>query len=210
MFTAVDKCVHRNLLSKFCSPLTCRDAVALNSCRPSSRRARRWYCCGVTVRIEKTDLPGIGTRHDVVTREGRRLGVISHRNGERELAMFDPKDPDSCSDSIHLSDDEAVALADVLGTSLLLGQFANLGDKSTGLFTEQIIVSASSPFAGKTLGDTQARTRTKSSIVAILRGPTVVPSPAPQDSIEAGDIIVAVGTKEGLEKLSSLLADGRV
>ncbi|MEJ6758366.1 MAG: TrkA C-terminal domain-containing protein [Pontimonas sp.] len=164
----------------------------------------------MSVRIEKVDLPGIGTRHDVVTSTGRRLGVISHRGGDRELALFDPKDPDSCSDSIHLSDDEAVALSEVLGTSLVLGQFANLGDKSTGLFTEQIILSASSAFAGKTLGDTCARTLTKASIVAILRGPAVIPSPSPTENIEAGDIIVAVGTKEGLEKLSSLLADGRL
>jgi len=106
----------------------------------------------VSVRIEKVDLPGIGTRHDVITSKGRRLGVISHRSGDRELAMFDPKDPDSCRDSIYLSDDEAIALSEVLGTSLVLGQFANLGDKSTGLFTEQVIVSASSPFAGGTLG----------------------------------------------------------
>ncbi|MDA7843901.1 hypothetical protein N9A16_01740 [Pontimonas sp.] len=75
----------------------------------------------MSVRIEKVDLPGIGTRHDVVTSTGRRLGVISHRGGDRELALFDPKDPDSCSDSIHLSDDEAVALSEVLGTSLVLG-----------------------------------------------------------------------------------------
>ena len=162
----------------------------------------------MSVRIEKIDLPGIGTRHDVVTEEGRRLGVISHRNGERELAMFDPKDPDACSDSIHLSDDEAGALADVLGTSLLLGQFAHLGDQSTGLFTEQIILAASSPFAGKQLGDTRARTVTKSSIVAILRGSTVHPSPGPEDMLQTGDIIVAVGTRDGLEKLSSVLADG--
>jgi TrkA domain protein len=163
----------------------------------------------VSVRIEKVDLPGIGTRHDVVTSEGRRLGVISHRNGERELAMFDSKDPDACSDSIHLSDNEAVALSEVLGTSLLLGQFANLGDKSTGLYTEQILLTASSPFTGKTLGATQARTLTKSSIVAILREGTAFPSPTPDDSLEAGDIIVAVGTKQGLEKLSSLLSNGR-
>jgi len=164
----------------------------------------------VSVRIEKVDLPGIGTRHDVITSKGRRLGVISHRSGDRELAMFDPKDPDSCRDSIYLSDDEAIALSEVLGTSLVLGQFANLGDKSTGLFTEQVIVSASSPFAGGTLGDTRARTLTKSSIVAILRGSIVIPSPSPEDKLEAGDIIVAVGTKEGLGKLSSLLADGRL
>ena len=163
----------------------------------------------MSVRIEKVDLPGIGTRHDVITTEGRRLGVISHRSGDCEIAMFDQADPDSCSDSIHLSDDEAIALSEVLGTSLMLGQFSHLGDKTTGLFTEQFILPANSPFAGKTLGDTKARTRTKSSIVAILRGSEVVPSPAPQDGLEAGDIIVAVGTKQGLEALSSLLCDDK-
>lgn len=164
----------------------------------------------VSVRIEKVNLPGIGTRHDVITRSGRRLGVITHRDGERELAVFDPADPDSCSDAITLTDDEAIALSEVLGTSLILGQLASLGDRATGLYTEQFVLSASSLFAGGTLGDTKARTLTKSSIVAILRGPTVLASPAPEDSIEAGDIIVAVGTQKGLEQLSSLLTDGHL
>lgn len=164
----------------------------------------------MSVRIEKTDLPGIGTRHDVVTESGRRLGVISHRDGDRELAMFDPQDPDACSDSIHLTDGEAIALSEVLGTSLILGQLAKLGDKQNGLYTEQIVLTASSPFAGKTLGDTKARTLTKSSIVALLRGTNVIPSPTPHDSLEAGDIVVAVGTKKGLEDLTSLLSDGSV
>lgn len=162
----------------------------------------------VSVRIEKTDLPGIGTRHDVVTESGRRLGVISHRDGDRELAMFDPVDPDACSDSIHLTDGEAIALSEVLGTSLILGQLAKLGDKQTGLYTEQIVLSANSPFAGKPLGDTKARTRTKSSIVALLRDTEVIPSPTPKEQLEAGDIVVAVGTKKGLEDLTSLLSDG--
>ncbi len=160
--------------------------------------------------MEKIDLPGIGTRHDVITRSGRRLGVISHRDGERELAMFDPGDPDSCSDSIPLTDDEAIALSEVLGTSLILGQLASLGDKTHGLYTEQIVMTASSPFAGKNMGDTRARTLTKSSIVAILRGSNVIASPAPEEPIEAGDVIVAVGTRSGLESLASLLNDGKI
>ena len=164
----------------------------------------------MSVRIEKVDLPGIGTRHDVITKSGRRLGVVTRKDGERELAVFDPADPDACSDAITLSDDEAMALSEVLGTSLILGQLASLGDKATGLYTEQFVLSASSPFAGKTLGDTKARTLTKSSIVAILRGAAVTPSPTPTDLLEAGDIVVAVGTQKGLERLSSLLTDGHL
>jgi K+/H+ antiporter YhaU regulatory subunit KhtT len=38
----------------------------------------------------------------------------------------------------------------------------------------------------------------------------VTPSPTPADLLEAGDIVVAVGTQKGLEQLGSLLADGRL
>ncbi len=44
--------------------------------------------------IEETKLPGIGLRHDFVTHAGRRLGVVSHRDGERDLVVYDPADPD--------------------------------------------------------------------------------------------------------------------
>ena len=164
----------------------------------------------MSVRVEKIDLPGIGTRHDVITRSGRRLGVISHRDGDRELAMFDSQDPDACSDSIPLTDDEAIALSEVLGTSLILGQLASLGDKANGLYTEQFVLTASSPFAGGTLGKTCARTLTKTSIVALLRGMDVIASPTPEELLEAGDIVVAVGTRPGLENLASLLSDGKI
>lgn len=166
------------------------------------------YPDGVSVRVEKIDLPGIGTRHDVITKRGRRVGVVSHRSGERELALFDVDDPDASTDSIHLSDDEAEALADVLGASLLLGQLAGIREQAAGLFTEQLLISAGSPYAGKVLGDTRARTRTSTSIVAIVRGADVIPSPTPMTPLAAGDTIVAVGTRAGLDALARVLTDG--
>ena len=76
----------------------------------------------VGIRIEKVDLPGIGFRHDLVTEGGRRISVVSHRDGERDLGVFDVDDPDACRDSIPLNDDEAAALADVLGASVMLSR----------------------------------------------------------------------------------------
>lgn len=162
----------------------------------------------MSVRIEKVDLPGIGTRHDVITKKGRRIGVVSHRSGERELALFDLDDPDAATDSIALTDDEAAALADVLGASLMLGQLAGIRDQAAGLFTEQILISAGSPYASEMLGATKARTRTGTSIVAIVRGAVVIPSPTPATMLEAGDTIVAVGTRPGLDALARVLTDG--
>lgn len=145
-------------------------------------------------------------RHDVLTESGRKISVVSHRSGERDLSIFDADDPDSSSDSIVLTDDEAAALADVLGASLMLGQLAGLGDQTAGVFTEQISLPADSAYVGRPMGDTKARTRTSASIVAIVRGSHVIPSPTPDVPFEHGDIIVAVGTRSGLDALSRLIA----
>ncbi|GAA3963410.1 cation:proton antiporter regulatory subunit [Actinoplanes sp. NPDC048791] len=158
------------------------------------------------VRVEQTPLPGIGVRHDLVTSSGRTVGVVSHRNGRRDLVLYDVDDPDACLASIPLTDDEAEALADVLGASLMLGQLAGLRQQAAGLLTEQIALPAGSPFVGRRLGDTRTRTRTGASIVAVLRDREVIASPGPSFGFEANDVVVAVGTREGLDGVTAILA----
>ncbi|MEQ1734931.1 MAG: TrkA C-terminal domain-containing protein [Rhodoglobus sp.] len=160
------------------------------------------------VRIERVDLPGLGTRNDVITKGGRRVSVVSLRDGERELALFDADDPDSSTDSIPLTDDEAAALAEVLGASLSLSRVSGLSGRTMGLFTEEITIPQDSGFLGRPMGDTKARTLTRSSIVAIVRGEDVIASPTPDVLLEGGDVIVAVGTRKGLDALGSLINHG--
>lgn len=154
------------------------------------------------------DLPGIGVRNDVITAGGRRVSVVSHRTGERDLALFDADDPDASTDSVPLSDDEAAALAELLGASISLSRLSGLGEKAIGLYTEEISLPIDSKFVGRPMGDTKARTLTSSSIVAIARGTEVIPSPTPDVIFERGDVIVAVGTRKGLDKLSKLIDRG--
>lgn len=161
----------------------------------------------MSVRIERVELPGIGTRHDVLTDSGRRVGIVAHRTGERDLALFDIDDPDAASDSVALTDDEAAALANVLGASVMMGQLTGIRE-AAGLYTEQLVLPATSPYAGGVLGDTKARTRTRTSIVALIRNAEVIPSPTPQTEILAGDTIIAVGTRPGLDALATLLTHG--
>jgi TrkA domain protein len=156
--------------------------------------------------VEQVELPGIGIRHDLITEAGRRVGVVSHRNGERDLVLFDPEDPDATTDQISLTDDEADALAEILGASLVLGQLAGLREQAAGLLTEQISLPADSPYVGRRLGDTKARTRTGVSIVAVLREGSLIASPGPELIFNAGDVVVAVGTHRGLDALTRLLA----
>lgn len=158
------------------------------------------------VRIEKIDLPGIGVRHDVLTSSGRRICVVAHRDGERDIALYDPDDPDAASDTIAMTDDEAAALADLLGASVTLSQLSGIRDTAAGVYTEQLSLPVDSPFIGRTLGDTRARSRTGVSIVAIVRGAEVVPSPTPREVFRTGDTVVAVGTRGGLDALGRILS----
>ena len=160
------------------------------------------------VHVERVELPGIGVRHDILTADGRRLSVVSFRDGGRELALSDEDDPDRADETIGLTDDEATALSEVLGGTLLLTQLAGLRDQVAGLFMEQIPIRADSPYVGRTLGDTKARTLTRCSIVAIIRDTGVVPAPEPADRLSSGDSLVAVGTREGLDKLVRIIAGG--
>ena len=76
------------------------------------------------------------------------------------------------------------------------------------LVTEHIPVTARSPYSGRTLGDTQARTRTGASIVAVLRRTAPTPSPAPDFRFATGDTLVVVGTREGVDAVADLIAGG--
>jgi TrkA domain protein len=69
-------------------------------------------------------------------------------------------------------------------------------------------VTAGSPYAGRTLGDTALRTRSGASVVAVVRNGTVHASPRPDFRFETGDLVVVVGTPDGLRQAVSILEQG--
>jgi TrkA domain protein len=156
--------------------------------------------------IQETALPGVGLRHDFTTRSGRQLGVVSHRTGRRDLVMYDRDDPDACQEVIRLTEEEAEALAELLGAARITGHLAELQQQVEGLAIDWLAVEEGSPYAGRTISDTQARSRTGVSIVAVLRGGTALPAPAPDFRFQPGDTAVVVGTPAGVRALAGLLA----
>jgi TrkA domain protein len=161
----------------------------------------------MAIRVEKTALPGIGFRHDILTASGRRIGVVSRRmGGQRDLVLADYDDPDASVAKVPLTDDEAETLAELLGSSAVLSRLTRLTDAVNGVFTEQIALGVDSPYADRRLGETRARTRTKASIVAVIRGQGVHPSPGPEFKFLDGDVVVAVGTRNGLDRLIAILS----
>ncbi|OXM46320.1 cation:proton antiporter regulatory subunit [Amycolatopsis alba] len=158
--------------------------------------------------VEVTPLPGIGVRKDFATRHGRRVGVVTHRDGHVELIVSKTDDPDACLASLPLTTDEAGALANLLGAPQLVAQLTEEHRDLPGINTKQLPIKSSSPFDGRTLGDTAMRTRTSVSVVAVMRAGQVHPSPNPDFNLTAGDVLVAVGTSEGLEAAVKILKYG--
>lgn len=157
------------------------------------------------VRIEETPLPGIGVRHDFATASGRRLGVVSHRGGQRDVVLYDREDPDACSESVALTTEEADALAEVLGTPWLVQRLAAIHEQVAALVTSELRIPTGSRFDGVPLGATQARTRTGVSIVAVVRDGAAVPSPGPAFQFLGEDTLIVVGTSEGIAALAEIL-----
>jgi TrkA domain protein len=154
--------------------------------------------------IHETALPGVGLRHDFTTRTGRQLGVITHRTGRRDLIVYDREDPDASQEVVPLTGDEAEALGELLGADRVVEHLADL-QRIEGLAIDWLAVRPGSPYGGRTIADTQARSRTGVSIVAVLRDGSAIPAPTPDVRLQAGDTLVVVGTIDGISALADLL-----
>lgn len=158
--------------------------------------------------IDEVRLPGVGVRFEFETHEGKRIGVISHRTGFREIYVSRPDDPDEFSRIIGLSSEDARTLSELLGASRVAKQLSDLQQQIEGLVIDWLPVRSDSPYAGRTIGEARIRSRTGVSVVAIVRGDDAVPAPGPEETINSGDYLVVVGTARGVEEAVELLRRG--
>jgi TrkA domain protein len=156
--------------------------------------------------IDETLLPGVGVRHEFTTSGGERVAVVTHRDGRREIARYERDDPDACRTMLHLDGPDARALADLLGGNQVSETVVAVQQQIEGLAIEWITVPRGSSTIGRTIGEGEYRTRTGSSVVAVLRGETTIAAPGPDHAFAAGDVVVAVGTSDGLAQLRTLLS----
>jgi TrkA domain protein len=158
--------------------------------------------------VKEVQLPGVGVRHEFVTEDGNRVGVVSHRSGRREIYLADRDDPDRFKRALRLSEEDARTLAEVLGASRVAAELAALQQKIEGLAIDWLPVREDSPYVRQPIGAAQLRTRTGVSVVAVLRGDQAIPAPGPEVEMEPGDYLVVVGTARGIEQAVELLRSG--
>jgi len=148
--------------------------------------------------VREVLLPGVGLRFEFENRDGDRIGVVARRTGDFEIVVYAREDPDQARQVFRLTDEEAEALAQILGAPRIAERFADLTREVPGLRAGQVAIRPGSPYVDRPLGDTRARTRTGASIVAIVRDEEVLASPGPAEVLRAGDVLVVIGTDDGI------------
>ena len=163
--------------------------------------SRNSWQTGCMPDVRETNLPGVGVRHEFTTSDGTRIGVLVHRDGRREILVYDRKDPDACSERMQLSASDTQTLSELLGASQVSEAVRGrpAADRRPGDRVDR--PRPTSPLVGHTIADGQLRTRTGASVVAVVRGDTTVPAPGPDLAFEPRDVVVAVGTADGLATL---------
>ena len=154
--------------------------------------------------VTEVKLPGVGLRYEFDLAQGDRIGVVARRSGDFEFVLYGPDDPDQARPVFRLTEDEAEALAQILGAPRIAERFADLTREVPGLRAGRVEIRPDSPYAARPLGDTKARTRTGASIVAIVRDEDVLASPGPEEILDAGDVLVVIGTDDGIAGVENI------
>ena len=147
-------------------------------------------------------------RVEFVTDDGRRVGVVHLQRGGLVLYIGDEDDPDLTTASVELAGAETATLTEMIGGSSFSHELSHLQTAAAGIAVDWLPIEAGSSFVDQPLGNTKLRTRSGVSIVAVIRDGTAIPSPAPDFVLVAGDVVVAVGTVDGLAAADEILRSG--
>ncbi len=155
------------------------------------------------MQIRETDLPGIGKKYSMSLREGRDLVLVIYNTGRREIYLMEDEETSCVFD---LTEEEAKELGFLLAGAV----YQPVKAEKMELILKEVVmewvkVETGSNFIGKTIAELQIRRTTGVSVIAIDRKGRIIPSPDPyKERIEAGDILIVVGTRQQLNHLLEL------
>lgn len=158
--------------------------------------------------IYEADVPGVGKRFDVEVGDDKRLVVIVHHDGKREIFRRDQPDADA-EKLFDLTSGEARDVANVLQGADF--EPLSLDDVDVPLgdaIMEWVEIPPDSPVAGETIEGAQLRQQTGTTVAAIQRDGETLGSPKPDTVLDAGDILVVIGSRAEQRALDSLLETG--
>lgn len=161
------------------------------------------------MQIRESDLPGIGKKFVVETRAKDKIVVIVHDNGKREVYYFNHEDPEESIPVGSLEDEEARALAGILGGITYKPKALETIDvEIDDLVIEWLRVEPSSSWVGKTIGGLKVRQLTGASIIAITEKDRKYINPGPDYVFTADAMVVITGERQHIKLFKDLMNSG--
>jgi TrkA domain protein len=159
--------------------------------------------------IRESDLPGIGKKFWMETKNGDTLIVVIHDYGSREIYYYQKNDPDNAVSIATLSDKEARQLAAIIGgMSYQPKALETIEMALDDLVIEWIKVEPHFKCIGKTIVELNVRQQTGANIMAVLDKNKKRVSDCPDQKISADSTMIIVGDRQQMKTVKTLLADG--
>ncbi|WP_456266707.1 MULTISPECIES: cation:proton antiporter regulatory subunit [unclassified Bacillus (in: firmicutes)] len=162
------------------------------------------------MKVRETELPGIGHKAEMITRNNEKLAIITHDDGRREMYHFQEDDHEETISGILLNDEEARQIAAILGGMVYKPKALETVEVAIDeLVIEWFKIENNAPAVQRSIGDLNVRQNYQVTVIAIVRkSHKKILNPGPDTIIEEGDTLVISGERKELknlikEKLSS-------
>ncbi|KML13352.1 hypothetical protein VL07_03630 [Bacillus safensis] len=162
------------------------------------------------MKVRETELPGIGHKAEMITRNNEKLAIITHDDGRREMYHFQEDDHEETISGILLNDEEARQIAAILGGMVYKPKALETVEVAIDeLVIEWFKIEKNAPAVKRSIGELNVRQNYQVTVIAIMRkSHEKILNPGPDTIIEEGDTLVISGERKELknlikEKLSS-------
>lgn len=157
------------------------------------------------MQVEETMLPGVGKR---VTfrqlKEAPSIAIVIFDDGRKEVYIGPEKlDPVV----LKLDAEESRLIGQAIVTEWRPRTIIDYISRSFqgGMAMDQFTISHESPIVGLTVVDTNLRSATGASIIALLKGGKTLYNPPPSTVIGPGDVVVVIGDEDQLAKARRII-----
>lgn len=161
--------------------------------------------------IRERDLPGIGRKFEMITRNKDKVVIVIHDDGRREIYHYDDDDYEESISNVTLNDAEARQVAGILGGMVYKPkELETIELAFDELLIEWYKVETGARILGQTIGEVDVRSNYNINVIAIMKkNKEKLLNPGPETFLEAGDTVIISGERKDVKKaIKDLLSVG--